>query len=342
MSEQKKIRFAVVGCGHIGKRHIAEIKANPDSELLAVCDIKNANEFDDIDVPFFNSIGDLFDSDIQVDVINICTPNGFHTEQSLMALERCNVLVEKPMALSVKDANAMIKKERETGNQLFCVMQNRYSPPAIWLKSIIEKKLLGDIFMVHLNCFWNRDERYYNSANWRGTKDSDGGTLFTQFSHFVDILFHLFNNIKLTSAVLSNFTHQYTTDFEDSGILNFTLKKNAIGSMQFSTSGFEKNMESSITIIGKNGSVKVGGQYMERVEYSHIDNYSMPELIEGNNANNYGNYKGSANNHNFVIKNVIETLKGNQEKDATPEECLEVIAFIEEVYKTKNAESILI
>jgi len=342
MSEQKKIGFAVVGCGHIGRRHITEIKVNPDSELLAACDIKNKDEFDNIDVPFFNSIDELLNSDIQVDVINICTPNGFHTAQSLMALERCNVLVEKPMALSVKDANLMIKKEKETGNQLFCVMQNRYSPPAIWLKSIIEKKLLGDIFMVHLNCFWNRDERYYNLDNWRGTKDLDGGTLFTQFSHFVDVLFYLFNNIKLTSTMLSDFKHQETTDFEDSGILNFTLEKNAIGSMQFSTSVFEKNMESSITIIGENGSVKVGGQYMERVEYSHINNYSMPELNEGNNANDYGNYKGSANNHNCVIMNVIETLKGNQGKDATPEECLEVIAFIEEVYKTKNVESTLI
>ena len=112
--------------------------------------------------------------------------------------------------------------------------------------------------------------------------------------------------------------------------------------MQFSTAVFKKNMESSITIIGEKGSVKIGGQYMEKVEYCHIDNYKMPELTKSNNANDYGNYKGSANNHHFVIKNVIETLKGNATRDATPEECLQVISFIEEVYKTQKAENTLI
>ena len=342
MNEYKKIGFAVVGCGHIGKRHIAEIKANPNALLLAVCDIKNKNEFEDFGVSFFGSLDELLSSNINTDVINICTPNGLHTIQSLQVLNHCNVLVEKPIALSVDDVNSLIKKEKETGYQLFCVMQNRYSPPAKWLKSLIENNAFGAIYMVNLNCFWNRDDRYYNSDNWRGSKDLDGGTLFTQFSHFVDVLFHLFSNVKLASVKLSDFNHQQITEFEDSGILSFTLEKNAIGSMQFSTAVFKKNMESSITIIGEKGSVKIGGQYMEKVEYCHIDNYKMPELTKSNNANDYGNYKGSANNHHFVIKNVIETLKGNATRDATPEECLQVISFIEEVYKTQKAENTLI
>ena len=124
---------------------------------------------------------EFFDSDIYPDVINICTPNGMHSSQSLLALEHCNVLVEKPMALSVDDANSLIQKEKESNNQLFCVMQNRYSPPAVWLKSLIENNVLGKIYMVNLNCFWNRDSRYYNSEDWRGTMGLDGGTLFTQF-----------------------------------------------------------------------------------------------------------------------------------------------------------------
>ena len=250
MNEHKKIGFAVVGCGHIGKRHIAEIKANPNALLLAVCDIKNKNEFEDFGVSYFGSLDELLSSNINIDVINICTPNGLHTTQSLQALNHCNVLVEKPIALSVDDANSLIQKEKETGYQLFCVMQNRYSPPAKWLKSLIENNAFGEIYMVNLNCFWNRDDRYYNSDNWRGSKDLDGGTLFTQFSHFVDVLFHLFSNVKLASVKLSDFNHQQITEFEDSGILSFTLEKNASGSMQFSTAVFKKNMESSITIIG--------------------------------------------------------------------------------------------
>ncbi|MBC8266313.1 MAG: Gfo/Idh/MocA family oxidoreductase [Flavobacteriales bacterium] len=342
MSEQKKIRFAVVGCGHIGKRHIAEIQANPKAELLAVCDVKEKSEIEDFGVPYFNSLDELLLSDLAFDVVSICTPNGMHASQSLLALQNCNVLVEKPMALSVSDANSMIQKEKESGNQLFCVMQNRYSPPAIWLKSLIENNSMGEIYMVHLNCFWNRDDRYYNSANWRGTIDLDGGTLFTQFSHFIDILFHLFDNIKVENVMLNDFNHSQTTDFEDSGIISFSLEENAIGNMKFSTAVFDKNMESSITVIGKKGSVKVGGQYMEKIEYCHIENYEIPKLSKSNKANDYGKFKGSANNHHFVIENVIETLKGNTTKDATPKQCLEVIAFIEDIYKRRKIESTII
>jgi len=339
MNEHKKIGFVVVGCGHIGKRHIAEIKANSNALLLAVCDIKNKNEFEDFGVSFFESLDKLLSSNINTDVINICTPNGLHTTQSLQALNHCNVLVEKPMALSVDDVNSLIQKEKESNNQLFCVMQNRYSPPAVWLKSLIENNALGKIYMVNLNCFWNRDSRYYNSENWRGTMDLDGGTLFTQFSHFIDILFHLFESVEVKDVVLTDFKHKQTIDFEDSGIIRFDLQNGGIGNMQFSTAVFDKNMESSITIIGEKGSVKVGGQYMEKIEYCHIENYELPELQKSNGEHDYGKYKGSANNHHFVIENVIETLKGNATKDATPLECLQVISFIEEVYKINKVES---
>jgi len=340
MNEVKKIGFAVVGCGHIGKRHIAEIKANPKAELLAVCDVKPATEFENFGVPFFESLYVLLSSEINIDVINICTPNGLHTTQSLQVLDYCNVLVEKPMALKKHEADTLIQKEKESRNQLFCVMQNRYSPPAVWLKSLIENDTLGEVYMVNLNCFWNRDDRYYSSADWRGTMDLDGGTLFTQFSHFIDILFYLFGKVKLKNAILSDFNHQDTTDFEDSGIIQFELKNAGIGNMQFSTAVFDKNMESSITIIGEKGSVKVGGQYMEKIEYCHIENYEISELKKSNGEHDYGKFKGSANNHHFVIENVIETLKGNESKDATPAECLEVIAFIEDVYKRRKVKSI--
>ena len=342
MSELKKIKFAVVGCGHIGKRHIAEIKTNPKAELIAVCDIKPADEFENFGVPYFESFANLLAASLSLDVISICTPNGLHVTQSLEALDYCNVLVEKPMALSVEDAKALIQKESESKYQLFCVMQNRYSPPAVWLKSLIENKLLGKIYMVNLNCFWNRDDNYYNSADWRGTTELDGGTLFTQFSHFIDILFYLFGSVKVKDAIFSDFNHQHTTDFEDSGMIQFKLEDEGLGSMQFSTAVFDKNMESSITIIGEKGSVKVGGQYMQKLAYCHIQDYDSPELQKSNGQHNYGKYKGSANNHHFVIENVIESLQGGQTKDATPEQCLKVIAFIEQAYKNRKVKSTII
>ena len=342
MSKSNKIRFAVVGCGHIGKRHIAEIKTNPKAELMAICDIKPADEFENFGVPYFENLANLLAASLSLDVISICTPNGLHVTQSLEALDYCNVLVEKPMALSVEDAKALIQKESQSKYQLFCVMQNRYSPPAVWLKSLIENKLLGKIYMVNLNCFWNRDDNYYNSADWRGTTELDGGTLFTQFSHFIDILFYLFVSVKVKDAIFTDFNHQHTTDFEDSGMIQFELEDQGLGSMQFSTAVFDKNMESSITIIGEKGSVKVGGQYMEKLAYCHIQDYDSPELQKSNGQHNYGKYKGSANNHHFVIENVIESLQGGQTKDATPEQCLKVIAFIEQAYKNRKLKSTII
>ena len=342
MSKSNKIRFAVVGCGHIGKRHIAEIKTNPKAELMAICDIKPADEFENFGVPYFENLANLLAASLSLDVISICTPNGLHVTQSLEALDYCNVLVEKPIALSVEDAKALIQKESQSKYQLFCVMQNRYSPPAVWLKSLIENKLLGKIYMVNLNCFWNRDDNYYNSADWRGTTELDGGTLFTQFSHFIDILFYLFVSVKVKDAIFTDFNHQHTTDFEDSGMIQFELEDQGLGSMQFSTAVFDKNMESSITIIGEKGSVKVGGQYMEKLAYCHIQDYDSPELQKSNGQHNYGKYKGSANNHHFVIENVIESLKGGQTKDATPEQCLKVIAFIEQAYKNRKLKSTII
>src|SRR4029077_19555883 len=122
------------------------------------------------DVPFFSSIDDLFNSGIEFDVLNVCTPNGLHAEHSLKALEaKKHVVIEKPMALTVADCEKIIFKALQVSKQVFCVMQNRYSPPSMWIKDVVQKNILGRIFLVQLNCYWNRDARYYNGKNWKGS-----------------------------------------------------------------------------------------------------------------------------------------------------------------------------
>ena len=188
-------------------------------------------------------------------------------------------------------------------------MQIRYSPPNQWIKEIIEEKSIGDIFIVHLKCYWTRDARYYRPGGWKGSSDLDGGTLFTQFSHFIDIMYWLFGDITDIQAKFADFNHDGLTDFEDSGLVNFRFVNGGLGCLNYSTSVWDRNLESSLTIIGSKGSVKIGGQYMDKVEYCHIDGYSMPELPPTNPANDYGAYKGSANNHSFIIENVVDTLR---------------------------------
>ena len=198
-NSNKKIRFAVVGCGHIGKRHAEMIIRNEEAELVALCDIKSKKELgiENYNVPFFSSIDDLLKSDIEIDVVNVCTPNGLHAEQALKTLnKKKHVVCEKPMALSKASCEEIIFKSLQVSKNVFVVKQNRYSPPSKWIKEVVEKKLLGDIFMVQMNCYWNRDDRYYTGKNWKGTKDLDGGTLFTQFSHF-KWLAHIFDSAEL-------------------------------------------------------------------------------------------------------------------------------------------------
>ncbi|HEY2728041.1 MAG TPA: Gfo/Idh/MocA family oxidoreductase, partial [Parafilimonas sp.] len=329
------IKFVVVGCGHIGKKHAEVISKNKDAELVALVDIKNPAELaiKDFHVPFFYSLKDFLEQHIEADVINIATPNGLHAQQAIDCLNKSkHVVIEKPMALHITDTKKIIAIAQEKQKHVFIVMQNRYSPPVVWLKEIVEKNILGKIYSVQLNCFWNRDERYYEKNGWHGTKDLDGGTLFTQFSHFIDIFYWLFGDIKNIHTRLQSFNHKQLTEFEDSGIVTFEFGNDSLGCLNFSTSVWDRNMESSITIIAENGSIKIGGQYMDKLEYCHIKNYTIPELSQSNTANNYGNYTGSAANHAMVIQNVIDVLHNKTSINATAEEGMKVVDIIERIY----------
>ncbi len=339
MGTSSKIHFGVIGQGHIGKRHAEMIRRNPDCELIAVCDIlpreKTGN--DAAKEPYFLSASDMLAAHPELDVICVCTPNGLHAEYALLALNSDrHIICEKPMTLSTADCLQLIEASKNRNKKIFCVMQNRYSPPAVWLKEITEKKVIGEVFMVQLNCYWNRDERYYKKGHWKGSQKQDGGTLFTQFSHFIDILYWLFGDITEIQGKFSDFTHATLTEFEDSGFINFKFLNGGMGSINYSTAVWDSNLESSLTIVGSKGSVKVGGQYMDKVEFCHIQNYTLPELPPTRPANDYGTYKGSANNHHLVIKNVVANLLNQTPIAATAEEGLAVVNIIERIYSLRN------
>jgi predicted dehydrogenase len=340
---EQKIKFAIVGCGHIGKRHAEMVQRHPEAELVALCDQKPKHELniDQFEVPFYQDQEKMLADQPGIDVVSICTPNGLHVPQSLVALEhRKHVVCEKPMGLSRSSCEKLIHKALQVNRTVFGVMQNRYSPPSQWIKGVMDQGLLGDIFMVQVNCFWNRDERYYKKGSWKGSADLDGGTLFTQFSHFIDIMYWLFGDITEIQGKFDDFTHKELTDFEDSGIVNFRFLNGGMGSLNYSTAVWDRNLESSMTIVGRYGSVKIGGQYMDKVEYCHIKNYQMPELAETNAANDYGVYKGSANNHGHIIDNVVDTLKGRNVMTTNALEGLKVVEIIERIYEKRNERSV--
>lgn len=390
MQQNKKIRFAVVGCGHIGKRHIEMIRRDEGAELVAVCDIlslealgpltgepelipvehKNSTSGNEVDpttdkeedaefvtsdsesdmevrpdsakpetdcIPLFRDITSLLSAGLDLDVVSICTPNGMHAGMAIQAMGAgYHVVIEKPLALTREDAEKVVYSALKYHKQVFCVMQNRYSPPSVWIKDMIDSGKLGELYMVQLNCYWNRDARYYKPGGWHGTSELDGGTLFTQFSHFIDIMYWLFGDITNIQARFRDFNHKELTAFEDSGFVSFDFVNGGIGTINYSTSVWNKNMESSILIVAQNGSVKIGGQYMNEVEYCHIKDYQLPALAPTNPGNDYGAYKGSAQNHNYVIQNVIRVLSGNECITTNVLEGLKVVDIIQRIYALKG------
>ncbi len=343
-ASNKTISFAVVGLGHIGNRHAALIEAQEAATLAAICDPhpevqhKVAADFEK-PLPLFKDLSTLLASDISYDVVCICTPNGLHAQQAIQCLEAGkHVVIEKPLALTVTDCEAIILAAKKADKKVFGVMQNRYSPASVWLKEQTDAGALGQVLQVHLNCFWNRDRRYYTLLPderphpWHGDTVLDGGVLFTQFAHFIDLLCWCFGDIKALSARFANQNHKDIHTFPDTGLVHFSIGQGAIGSLNFSTAVWDKNFESTLTVIAEQGTIKLGGQYMNQVIYCHVNGLNFPDLPPSSPANNYGPYTGSAANHHFVIDNVVDVLNGKSTVATPAEEGLAVVKVIQDIY----------
>lgn len=335
------VKFGIVGCGHIAKRHAEHIIAHPEALLVACHDITHDRgiEFSQqFSISFIESLEEIL-SHPDIDILNICTPNGSHASIAIKSLEAGkHTLVEKPMALNTKECEEMIQASLISNRQLFVVKQNRYNPPVAILKKLINEKRLGQVYYVLVNCFWNRNKEYYLRSDWKGSKKMDGGTLFTQFSHFVDIFYYLFGDVELSSikGITENVNHQELIEFEDTGSFTFRFKSGALGSLNYTTSAFHKNMEGSITIFAENGTIKVGGQYLNTLEYQEIKDFTIENLPSPKAANDYGFYQGSMSNHDQVINNVVNTLSGREKIMTNAMEGLKVVEIIENMYSAAN------
>ena len=337
INQPAKIRFVICGVGHIGHRHAALVARHASAQLVALIDmhaeLRETLAADFLGVPFFTSLEEYLQNGPAADVLTVATPNGLHAAQAVAGLRHgLHVVIEKPIALRKIDAGLIVHTAQQTGRLVFGVMQNRYSPPAAWLKHVYEEGRLGRIFLVQLSCFWNRDARYYHPGGWKGTQALDGGTLFTQFSHFVDLLYWVFGDITNITARFQDFTHAGLTEFEDSGLVTFDLVRGGSGTLSYSTAVWDRNLESSLTVVAERGACKIGGQYMDKVEYCHLQDYQLPLQPPTNAANDYGPYQGSAANHVQVIENVLDTLQQRSAATTNALEGLKVVEIIERIY----------
>ena len=328
-----KLNFSIIGCGRIAQRHAEHIDRL--GRLISVADtVRERSEAlaAKYKAASYSSVEALLENSPETDVVSVCTPNGLHAQHSILALQKgFHVLCEKPMALAVKDCQDMIDAAEKAGKRLFVVKQNRFNPPVAAVKKIIEEGRLGRICSVQLNCFWHRGPEYYSNS-WKGTKALDGGTLFTQFSHFIDLLYWMVGDIKDVQGYSNNFIHE-TIDFEDTGVVNVRFYNGAIGTINYTVNSYAKNMEGSLTLFGEKGTVKIGGQYLNELEYQDIRDYVIKDLPAGNPANHYGLYQGSMSNHNLVYESVIGAIQhGMAGGNASGFDGLKTVEIIDKIY----------
>lgn len=330
----EKKRFGIIGCGHIGKRHAAVLDNYEFTDLKAVCDIRVEEAQSQADLYGEMSVFQDFDQLLQedIDVVTICTPHHLHKLMTLKALEAGkHVVVEKPMTLSVADAAEMSQAAKETGLKLFVVKQNRYNVPIKLADEAIKNNRLGKIYKVHCNVLWNRHQEYYNQSDWRGSKETEKGALFTQASHFIDILVWWFGRVVTAKTIMDTQTHNI--EIEDCGQSSVLFESGVIGSISWTTNVYSKNFEGSITIIGEKGTVKIGGGYLNKVEYWDVESYPLPDNISFvDQPNNYGKYQGSSSNHHRVIEEVVKDLSGEKSNIVEGKEGELSIAAIETIY----------
>lgn len=198
------------------------------------------------------------------------------------------------------------------------MLQLRLSPVAQWVKKILNQQDLGEIYLVNVQCYWNRNEAYYQQRAWHGTRAMDGGVLFTQFSHFIDILHFWFEELKPKDIRNFNFNHQNCTEFPDSGLINFEIPTGGFGSMTYTISAYEKNFDSTITIIAEKGTVQIGGQYMNQVKYLNSPELQNPFETETEKVF-----------HPAALAEVIEAVAENRKSILDAVNARNVIKFLE-------------
>jgi UDP-N-acetyl-2-amino-2-deoxyglucuronate dehydrogenase len=328
----KKLKFLLIGCGTIGERH-AKLAAAIGT-VIAVCDIipERSRKFSKIFQCYgYTSLNEMLQQQPAADALIVCTPNGLHAAHSIAAFKKgLHVLCEKPMALTETEGKKMIAAASKAQRHLMIVKQNRYNPPVAAVKQLLDKNKLGQVYSIQINCFWNRRAGYYTHSNWRGTKKLDGGVLFTQFSHFIDLLYWYFGNLSSVNGSIANLAHQQICEVEDTGVFQFKTETGIYGTLNYTTNAALENYEGSLTIIAEKATIKIGGPYLNRFEYQKP--VLIKQLAAGKKENKYKGYKGSMNNHAQVYKNFEAVLKGKKKNYTSGEEGIQSVKIIQQCY----------
>jgi predicted dehydrogenase len=316
---------------------VAVIDADQRSTITSLCDtdVDKAQVLSDLygEVPVYKNYASFL-AETDADIISICTPHGLHAKMAIEAAEAGkNILVEKPMALTSADARLMIAKAKEHGVSLMVVKQNRFNVPITLTKQVLDEKKLGKIYMVQCNVLWNRNEEYYTESPWRGKKALEGGALFTQVSHFIDLLVWWFGDVVDATAIID--TKLHTIDVEDCGSASVNFSSGVMGNLLWTTCVYNKNYEGSITIVGEYGTIKIGGPYLNIIDFWDVRSFPLPHKTAFvDQPNSYGKYQGTSSNHDKVVREIIKKML-NEKYDGVVEgdQGIKTIEAIEKIYQ---------
>lgn len=328
----RKLRFALLGCGRIAKNHFASLKTHADrAELVGVCDVNpeamKAAVAETSATPFPNLASMLAES--KADVVVLTTPSGLHPEQAVeVAASGIHVMTEKPMATRWHDGLRMVKACDDANVRLFVVKQNRRNATLQLLKKAVEQGRFGRIYMVNVNVFWTRPQEYYDSAAWRGTWEFDGGAFMNQASHYVDLLDWLIGPIESMQAYTATLARNI--EVEDTGVISVKWRSGALGSMNVTMLTYPQNLEGSITIIGEKGTVRVGG-----VAVNEIQHWEFAESNEDDKEVKQASYETTSVygfGHPLYYDNVIKVLRGEEEPETDGREGLKSLETLIAMY----------
>ncbi|MEM7562067.1 MAG: Gfo/Idh/MocA family oxidoreductase [Pseudomonadota bacterium] len=328
----RKIRIAIVGCGRIARNHFKAIQQFPDDfELVAACDVDKSilqSVESEFGLKTYQSLSEMLEVE-ELDVVSLCTPSGQHAEQVIeIAASGRHVISEKPMATRWKDGLDMVKACDRAGVRLFIVKQNRRNTTLQLLKRAMDEGRFGKLYMVNLNVFWTRPQDYYDSAKWRGTWELDGGAFMNQASHYVDLIDWLIGPVEKIQAMTGTLARDI--EVEDTGVLNIKWRNGALGSMCVTMLTYPKNFEGSITILGENGTVRVGGVAVNEIQ--HWDFADSRDYDQEVSDASYQTTSVYGFGHPLYYQNVIDVFRGVAEQETDGREGLRSLEVLIAAY----------
>jgi UDP-N-acetyl-2-amino-2-deoxyglucuronate dehydrogenase len=336
ISVGQEVRIALVGCGRISGNHLDAIDSVDGLRLVAVSDIEPARAAEVAErkgVPAFRSLEEML-AGVECDVVAICTPSGLHPAHGIAAAHAGkHVVTEKPMAISLADADALVQACDAAGVHLFVVKQNRLNPPIQLLRRAVEKGRFGRIYLANTTVRWTRPQEYYDAARWRGTWEFDGGAIMNQASHYVDLMQWLVGPVESVVAKTATLARRIET--EDTGIAVLRFRSGALGVIEVTVLTYPRNFEGSITILGEKGTVKVGGTAVNRVEHWQFADYDDDDKLIQAASTSPPTVYGFG--HEGYYRNVLAVLRGEAKPGTDGREgrkSLELILGIYESAKT--------